>query len=252
MPEFFIRDESKRRAKRLAQIFGSLISERDVEARSPEFAARLGQVTSDESEVIPLEDVSADVVQMAGDYATARRFDGEIPCVELPQIGFVPILSTIGTLFDPPRYSSGRDPWMSWVREISRQRWPVTGKISFLEPGVLSKDSLARCLVSSSIGLKDSHFGGLVTKTGDSRPGCRRQPGDSAWVKTLRTVVCLLRFAVKTPGFALSPRRRMELLGASLVFRRRPLREYSQLASGYLELTAAYLAIKSWRTRSRH
>jgi len=64
---------------------------RRVSDHGPEPELFSEQRYSEQAEGVPINDVVTNVGQMAMEFATARRFDGEVPCLKLSDGGLAPI-----------------------------------------------------------------------------------------------------------------------------------------------------------------
>jgi hypothetical protein len=96
MPEFELDDESVSRAER----FSSRLMDdlRTVSRKGPPTEMQKDLFSeerySEQAEGVPISDVVENVGQMAREFAVARRWDGEIPCLKLDDGGVIPISLT--------------------------------------------------------------------------------------------------------------------------------------------------------------
>jgi hypothetical protein len=93
MPEFELDDESVSRAENLSSRLMNDLRQASEGGPQSEIRRELfseGRYSEDE-EGAPISDVVANVNQMAMEFATARRWDGEIPCLRLEGGGLAPI-----------------------------------------------------------------------------------------------------------------------------------------------------------------
>jgi hypothetical protein len=118
MPEFELDEESVSRAEKLSSRLMHDLREASEGGSQSETRRGLFSESrySDEEEGVPLGDVVANVNQMAMEFATARRWDGEIPCLKLDDGGLAPISLT--EFFAGPSSSFyGSEDWVElWDR----------------------------------------------------------------------------------------------------------------------------------------
>jgi hypothetical protein len=113
MPEFELDKESVSRAEKLSsRLMNDL---REVSEGGPQSEMRRElfseQRYSEQAEGVPISDVVANVSQMAMEFATARRWDGEIACLKLDDGGLAPI--SLAEFFAGPSSSFyGSEDWV--------------------------------------------------------------------------------------------------------------------------------------------
>ncbi len=120
MPEFELDEQSVSRAERLSsQLMQDLrmVSEKGPrsEMRRELFSERR---YAEQAEGVPINDVVANVGQMATEFAMARRWDGEILCLKLDDGELAPISMTefLGGVLWPPY---GSEDWIEfWERNF--------------------------------------------------------------------------------------------------------------------------------------
>lgn len=92
MPEFEIDDESVARAERLSSQLVDALRQATGERHPSEMAEVFSeQRYAEEAGETPIDDVLANVGQMAQEFAMARRWDGEVPCLKLQDAALAPI-----------------------------------------------------------------------------------------------------------------------------------------------------------------
>jgi|GEM_PF-2121428 len=120
MAEFELDQESVSRAERLsARLMRdlSMVSEQGPrsEMRRELFSERR---YANQAEGVPINDVVANVGQMAMEFAMARRWDSEIPCLELAD-GYLAPISMTGSLVGPMWPTRGaEDLFEFWERHL--------------------------------------------------------------------------------------------------------------------------------------
>lgn len=112
MPEFEPDEESVSRARRLSSRLTDAL--RDLSKMGPSPKARPDLFSEeryeDAAEGVPVGDVVTTVGRMAGEFALARRWDGQVLCTRLGDEGLVPV--SISELLGGPSPAAGPAAWL--------------------------------------------------------------------------------------------------------------------------------------------
>lgn len=117
MPEFELDDESVARAERLSSHLADALRQATGERHPSEMAEVFSeQRYGEEAGETPIDDVLANVGQMAQEFAVARRWGGEVPCLKLEDGALAPI--SMGEFFGGSHWPIfGSQEWMDvWER----------------------------------------------------------------------------------------------------------------------------------------
>jgi hypothetical protein len=119
MPKFELDQESVSRAEKLSSRLMDDVRMISEQGPSSEWRREVfsEQRYSEEADGAPIDDVLINVNKMAMEFAIARRWDGEVPCLKLDDGGLAPISLT--EFFGGPSSSYGSEDWVElWDRYI--------------------------------------------------------------------------------------------------------------------------------------
>jgi hypothetical protein len=118
MPEFELDEESVSRGEKLSSRLMDDLRRVSEKGAEPEMRRELfsEQRYSDQADGVPINDVLADVGQLAVEFAAARRWHGEVPCLKLDDGTLAPI--SFSEFFGGPLWLSyGSADWFElWDR----------------------------------------------------------------------------------------------------------------------------------------